>query len=66
MNCRRCHQRLRRPLSLARGYGPVCWLAVGKQLSLFDDEMTLAEIADKAYAIRQQREARARLEGRTG
>jgi hypothetical protein len=65
MTCRRCHQRLRRPLSLARGYGPVCWHAVGKQLSLFDDEPTLAQIAEEARAIRQQREARARLEERT-
>jgi len=37
MTCRRCHQRLHTPLSLARGYGPVCWLAVGKQLSLFPE-----------------------------
>lgn len=37
MTCRRCHQRLHTPLSLSRGYGPVCWLAVGKQLTLFDD-----------------------------
>jgi hypothetical protein len=64
MTCRRCHQRLRRPLSIARGYGPVCWLAEGQQLSLFD-EPSLAQIADKAWAIRQERDARARLEGRT-
>lgn len=63
MTCRRCHQRLRRPLSIARGYGPVCWLAEGKQLSLFDDEPTLAQIAEKALVIKVERDSTAKRRG---
>lgn len=36
----------------------MCWFAEGKQLSLFDDEPTLAQIADRALEIQRQSEAR--------